>query len=292
MHSVFKMDIRPSSMKFLLLALADNADARGICWPSVEELCRKTSQNRKTVMAGLAQLEENGIIVDTGKREGRTGKVKIYKLTLQDDAKSTVNGTIKSLENTPDNSTGNGTIETVPETAQLNDTGNGTIKQSRFYPEMVPFLPGNGTENGNPPTPPYIAEPSRNHHEPNTRRRVRNENYSENFEVFWKAFPNNGASKVEAWRCYQRAVADGATEEGIQKGAAAYASHIAKTQMLVAHATTWLNQKRWTVHYGVLSKQKPESAKEPVDEQKMQAFYRSIGKQHPKYNPEGVTVRN
>ena len=68
---VFKQPLKPSWLKFLLLALADNANDEGHCYPSGKYLCIKTSLNRKTVISGLDQLEARGFLIDTGQRKGR-----------------------------------------------------------------------------------------------------------------------------------------------------------------------------------------------------------------------------
>ncbi len=101
---VFRQEIKPSSLKFVLVALADSADDRGICWPSIEHITETTCQDRKTVIKSLDDLEERGWLVDTGKRMGRTNQVKVYRLTdnffkpapTTNCGKSTENGTLCS----------------------------------------------------------------------------------------------------------------------------------------------------------------------------------------------------
>lgn len=77
---VSEQDIRPATAKFVLFALANNVDENGFAWPSVKYLCRFTSQDRKTVLASVARLEEMGWLVDSGQRRGRTNQVKVYRL--------------------------------------------------------------------------------------------------------------------------------------------------------------------------------------------------------------------
>src|ERR1700684_3062907 len=77
---VFKQEIKPSSLKFVLVALADCADDKGICWPSIDHIVETTCQDRKTVIKSLDDLESRGWLVDTGKRMGRTNQVKVYRL--------------------------------------------------------------------------------------------------------------------------------------------------------------------------------------------------------------------
>jgi hypothetical protein len=77
---VFGQDIRPSHTKFVLLAIADFAGDDGIAYPSVETLANKCSQDRKTVIDSLDELENLGLLRDTGERKGATGQVKVYQM--------------------------------------------------------------------------------------------------------------------------------------------------------------------------------------------------------------------
>jgi|ERR1700691_6182584 len=137
---VFKQEIKPSSLKFVLVALADCADDHGICWPSIEHITETTCQDRKTVIKSLDDLESRGWLVDTGKRMGRTNQVKVYRLTDAFFKTADTKDCAKSTEN--------GTINDAPQ------------KQYRSSAETVPFFPAKSTENGIPPTPPYRADPS------------------------------------------------------------------------------------------------------------------------------------
>jgi len=67
----------------VLLALADCAGGGGddsIVWPCIKTISDKTSQDRKTVISALDELERIGFLIDTGKKVGATGQVKVYQL--------------------------------------------------------------------------------------------------------------------------------------------------------------------------------------------------------------------
>ena len=129
----FSVDIKPSSAKFVLVAMANNATAEAmLAWPSIKHLSEATGQDRKTVLASIAILVENGLIADTGRRAGATRQVVVYRL----------------------NKPKNGTVE------QAKDTENGTVKQAQerdaleleqsqerdsLKGETVPFFPPNST---------------------------------------------------------------------------------------------------------------------------------------------------
>ena len=68
---------RRSSHRLLLLALADNANDEGVCWPSVATLGRKCATgDRRTVLRQLDWLEREGFVG----RHARPGRSTVYHL--------------------------------------------------------------------------------------------------------------------------------------------------------------------------------------------------------------------
>jgi len=118
----FDAQISKSSTKFVLVALADYANESGEAYPSVETICRKTSLNRKTVLAAFKDLQTIKYISDSGERKGKTQQIKVWQLH---SFNSTKNGTLK--ESQKRDSTENGT---VPKT-DTKQPKNGTLKESQ-----------------------------------------------------------------------------------------------------------------------------------------------------------------
>lgn len=81
-------------------------------FPSLAHLEEATLLNRKTIVASLAALQAQGLIVDTKERIGRTKQIPVYQLRYGNSPK------------------------------------NGTVKQSQIFHETVPFLDGNSPKNG------------------------------------------------------------------------------------------------------------------------------------------------
>lgn len=157
----FDQRVRPSSVKFVLVAIADCADTHsGTAWPSIEHLCSTTSQDRKTVIAALQRLVDTGWIADTGERRGRTKQVRVFRLLgfPPSSARMPKTGRFEAPPRMPasvtPNGPENGTIpapvlpsETVPEAGSLNDPESGTVPVSepfRFSAERVPDFPEKG----------------------------------------------------------------------------------------------------------------------------------------------------
>lgn len=81
LNNAFKADIKKSSLKFILVALSDYANEEGEAYPSIQTLNSKTSLNRKTIIAGLMQLESLGYLKNTGKKVGRTNSITVWQIT-------------------------------------------------------------------------------------------------------------------------------------------------------------------------------------------------------------------
>lgn len=129
-----KQYVKPSSTKFVLVAIANCADGKdAIAWPSIAYLSEATGQDRKTVLAAIARLISMGYLRDTGERRGQTKQVVVYQLTEP-------SSTVSEIEEKR-NSTESGTVPKAGD--------NSTVfpaKESRFSSETVPKT-GHGTVN-------------------------------------------------------------------------------------------------------------------------------------------------
>lgn len=75
MSLAWKSDFQ-SGKKMVLLALCDNANDQGECFPSVSMLAEKCSMSERSVFNHIAELERDGAI----KRNNRAGRSTIYNL--------------------------------------------------------------------------------------------------------------------------------------------------------------------------------------------------------------------
>ena len=79
----FKSDVRPSSVKFTLVALCECANYQtGKIFPSIKHLCQITGQDRKTVISNIGKLVSEGWLCETGERVGKTGQIKVYQANI------------------------------------------------------------------------------------------------------------------------------------------------------------------------------------------------------------------
>ncbi|MES2218380.1 MAG: hypothetical protein V4501_08205 [Pseudomonadota bacterium] len=107
----------PNTKHFqLLIAMAQNADdevnPQAKIAASIKSLCEFTrvkykdkdrKQDRKTVIAGLQWLKNNGFIEDTNEREGATRRIVVYRLKVPADFKCVREAAYSVAENTLEN---------------------------------------------------------------------------------------------------------------------------------------------------------------------------------------------
>ncbi|OTU47228.1 helix-turn-helix domain-containing protein [Acinetobacter pittii] len=134
--------------KLVLLSLADRAGETHECYPSIARLVEDTEMDRKTVLKIIDELIEDGFIIDTGKREGRTKQVKVYLLIG-----------VKGRETVPT------TVHFDTGNDDLNSTNNGTVpttEQFQQFHERVPTIPLNSTNVGTRNLSSNLSDESKN----------------------------------------------------------------------------------------------------------------------------------
>lgn len=75
MAAVWQCSFTPTD-KLVALALADNANDNGVCWPSITNICKKTSLSERCVQGCIKRLEKSGFL----KREIRYGRSTVYNV--------------------------------------------------------------------------------------------------------------------------------------------------------------------------------------------------------------------
>jgi hypothetical protein len=76
MTEVWKTTL-PLAKKMVLLALADNANDQGECYPSISMIALKCSLKERAVYGCLKQLEADGLLI----RLSRSGRSSVYRIT-------------------------------------------------------------------------------------------------------------------------------------------------------------------------------------------------------------------
>lgn len=76
MSTVWKLKL-PSTDKLVLLAIADNSNDEGVCWPRISTLCQKTCLSERAVQLSIARLHDIGLLTI----QERPGRSNVYLLT-------------------------------------------------------------------------------------------------------------------------------------------------------------------------------------------------------------------
>ena len=135
--------------KLVLLSLADRAGEDHCAYPSMSRLVEDTEMDRKTVLKIIDELIEDGLILDTGERKGRTKQVKVYRLIGVNGREETVPTTVHfDTENEDLKSTNNGTVP--------------TLEQSQQFHERVPTFRGKSPNVGTRNLLKNLSEESKN----------------------------------------------------------------------------------------------------------------------------------
>lgn len=87
----------PTGQKMVLLALADNANDMGECYPSIATLAAKCSMSERAVQGHLRGLEEAGIV----ERDMRTGRSTLYTINPRKFCTSAESAPQQNLHHTP-----------------------------------------------------------------------------------------------------------------------------------------------------------------------------------------------
>ncbi|MDC5248345.1 helix-turn-helix domain-containing protein [Acinetobacter baumannii] len=137
----FKAEVKTSSQRLVLLALADRAGESHKCYPSIKRMVKDTLLNRKTIIKVLDELEAGSFIKFTGEITGNG--VKVYQLIgvmgrEEDNVTSPKNGTSTNNGTSSNFGTGskNGTstnigTATSPKNGTETSTNIGTQNLSR-----------------------------------------------------------------------------------------------------------------------------------------------------------------
>ena len=137
----------------LAFVLADLAGRDGRVFASVEHLHVRTGLSATSVKSALAKLRAAGLLIDTGARVGKTGPVKVCRLSLpelsvlhQEVVERIASAKRDKAENAGGNRSGSESTEDaqiVSKTGPLND-----VKQVTFEGVTGRNAIRNGAENG------------------------------------------------------------------------------------------------------------------------------------------------
>tara|TARA_B100000530_G_scaffold1529_2_gene1305 strand:+ start:2798 stop:3481 length:684 start_codon:yes stop_codon:yes gene_type:complete len=122
----WRLNLKPSSAKFVLLCLANRSCNKGNSWPSVNTIAKDTGLDRKTIMSAVAILETDNLL-EVDRSSGSSNKYQINLSQLSILVKHTSPDINTSTS--PDN--GIGDMDNQYQKRDLTSTKNGTDQSQK-----------------------------------------------------------------------------------------------------------------------------------------------------------------
>ncbi|MHC0329809.1 helix-turn-helix domain-containing protein [Enterobacter hormaechei] len=226
--------------KLVIMArLADYSNDDGVCYPSVETICRQLGLGESTVRTAIAELESSGWLRRESRRKGNRNTSNLYHLNadrlealarIEKDKVAALKQQRRANSFHPS--------ESDPSKSEPSDSGcsNG-------------FHPSDSDKNGVFTRQNLTPDPQVNSkHDPqvnskqesqdisvrgkaSSENRSSKENYSNEFEQAWQAYPKRagGNSKAAAWKAWKARIKDGVTTEAMLAGVSRYAGYVRAT---------------------------------------------------------------
>jgi hypothetical protein len=235
-NAVWKLTSLPGLDKSVLLALADYANADGLCWPSVETLARKSAWSERAVQDAIRRLvEKRFLVVEIGIKRGRQTVNRYTVLPGQEEF-------VRGAGDAP-----------------LNGS-RGAAGASRGA--------GGSPLRGAAGSPPLNLEPSENEspREPRTVKSIEDDRqtltvwrgelpkvFREGFDDFYRTYPNKkNPGRAERAYFFARKKATWAEiMEGLKRAIESdeWARVPKDGGSIVPHPATWLNARGWENQY-------------------------------------------
>ncbi|EMA2241532.1 helix-turn-helix domain-containing protein [Enterobacter hormaechei] len=226
--------------KLVIMArLADYSNDDGVCYPSVETICRQLGLGESTVRTAIAELESSGWLRRESRRKGNRNTSNLYHLNADRlEALARIEKDKVAALKQQRRTNGFHPSDSDPSKSEPSDSGcsNG-------------FHPSDSDKNGVFTRQNLTPDPQVNSkHDPqvnskqesqdigargkaHSENRSSKENYSNEFEQAWQAYPKRagGNSKAAAWKAWKARIKDGVTTEAMLAGVSRYAVYVRAT---------------------------------------------------------------
>ncbi|ENV9113035.1 MULTISPECIES: helix-turn-helix domain-containing protein [Enterobacter] len=226
--------------KLVIMArLADYSNDDGVCYPSVETICRQLGLGESTVRTAIAELESSGWLRRESRRKGNRNTSNLYHLNADRlEALARIEKDKVAALKKQRRTNGFNPSDSDPSKSEPSDSGcsNG-------------FQPSDSDKNGVFTRQNLTPDPQVNSkHDPQvnskqesqdigargkapSENRSSKENYSNEFEQAWQAYPKRagGNSKAAAWKAWKARIKDGVTTEAMLAGVNRYAVYVRAT---------------------------------------------------------------
>ena len=221
--------------KLVIMArLADYSNDEGVCYPSVETICRQLGLGESTVRTAIAELESAGWLRREFRRKGNRNTSNLYYLNadrlealarIEKDKVAALKQQRRANGFHPSDSEPSGSGCSNGFHPSVSDK-NGVFTRQNLTPDPQVNSKHDPQVNSKQESQDIGVRgkaPSEN--------RSSKENYSNEFEQAWQAYPKRagGNSKAAAWKGWKARLKDGATVEVLMAGVRRYAGYVRAT---------------------------------------------------------------
>ena len=226
--------------KLVIMArLADYSNDDGVCYPSVETICRQLGLGESTVRTAIAELESAGWLRRESRRKGNRNTSNLYHLNADRlEALARIENDKVAALKQQRRTNGFHPSDSDPSKSEPSDSGcsngfhpsdsdkNGVFTRQNLTPDPQVNSKHDPQVNSKQESQDIGARgkaPSEN--------RSSKENYSNEFEQAWQAYPKRagGNSKAAAWKAWKARIKDGVTTEAMLAGVSRYAGYVRAT---------------------------------------------------------------
>ncbi|EGH9933081.1 helix-turn-helix domain-containing protein [Salmonella enterica] len=208
MVKAMKVKVGNPLRKLVLLKLADNASDHGECWPSYQHIADQCEISKRSVMNHIEALCQCGLV----KKELRPGpkgnSSNVYRLDFS-SAGDSPHGAGDSPHGAGDSPHGagdslGGSAGAAPRISHSFEPVNESVIEPKY----------NGSSDNDP-----------------EKNRSSKENYSNEFETAWQAYPKRagGNSKAAAYKAWKARLKDGVKPDDMLAGVKRYAAYVKVT---------------------------------------------------------------
>lgn len=226
--------------KLVIMArLADYSNDDGVCYPSVETICRQLGLGESTVRTAIAELESSGWLRREARRKGNRNTSNLYHLNAERlEALARIEKDKVAALKQQRRTNGFHPSDSDPSKTEPSDSG----RSNGFHPSDSDKK-GVFTRQNLTPDPQVNSK-----HDPqvnskqesqdigvcrkaSSENRSSKENYSNEFEQAWQAYPKRagGNSKAAAWKAWKARIKDGVTTVAMLAGVNRYAAYVRAT---------------------------------------------------------------
>lgn len=234
--------------KLVIMArLADYSNDDGICYPSVETICRQLGLGESTVRTAIAELESAGWLRRESRRKGNRNTSNLYHLNaerLEALARIEKDKVAELKQQRRDD--GFHPSDSEPSKSEPSDSDKkGVLTRQNLTPDPQVNSKHDPSVNSKHESQ-YIGASA----DASSPASSPKQDYSPEFETTWQAYPKRagGNSKAAAYKAWKARLKDGVKPEDMLAGVKRYAAYVKVTgnagTQFVKQATTFFGPDR------------------------------------------------